>query len=482
MSHLHEKHPQVYEAFQHGLHPVRRSDREWAGLWADLGIEQELMHSLKTSGGLTRGTGMSELQRAIWVLSRPACAQVNICMQHLTGVHHNSSEQVLDMSVSRQQRDFKDTESIKLFLNERNPFAVPEILVNIATGVHAGPEVNVEQAHELGEDILRKMNERRASEYSCKRNDQAVTMSSKNSIRIKNEAVQIYPNLMFQRLASTIVNSDTNLGDALKHELCTFPPALFETTGVLNNARKPQLAEALSSMVVMSSNMDQTIQEFVIDGGSLIQRIPWERQSTIKNIMHKYVEYVRQNYGSPTVVFDGYGSPSTKDMTHRQCKKGLTGVEVTLHEESILMTSKELFLSNSNNKSQIISLIGQSLTDMNCRVKYAKGDADVLISLTAVELAKVSPVTVVGDDTDLLVLLLHHTSEENNEVTLRPQQRSSKTKVWLIKEIKKQLPKSITDNILFIHAVLGCDTTSRLQGIGKGVGMKKLEKLYNLQV
>ena len=88
-----------------------------------------------------------------------------------------------------------------------------------------------------------------------------------------------------------------------------------------------------------------------------------------------------------------------------------------------------------------------------------------------------SPVTVVGDDTDLLVLLLHHTSEENNEVTLRPQQRSSKTKVWLIKEMKKQLPKSITDNIIFIHAVLGCDTTSRLQGIGKGVGMKKLEKL-----
>ena len=89
MSKLNHTHPDVYEAFQSGLHPVRRSDREWAGLWTDLVIEQELMRSLKTSGGLTRGSGMSELQRAIWVMSRPACAQVNMTMQHLTGVHYN---------------------------------------------------------------------------------------------------------------------------------------------------------------------------------------------------------------------------------------------------------------------------------------------------------------------------------------------------------------------------------------------------------
>ena len=29
-------------------------------------------------------------------------------------------------------------------------------------------------------------------------------------------------------------------------------------------------------------------------------------------------------------------------------------------------------------------------------------------------------------------------------------------------------------NILFVHAFLGCDTTSRLHGIGKGVALKKL--------
>ena len=68
MSKLCETHPEVYAAFKKGLHPVRRSDREWAGLSTDLVIEQELMRSLKTSGGLTRGSRMSESQRAIWVM------------------------------------------------------------------------------------------------------------------------------------------------------------------------------------------------------------------------------------------------------------------------------------------------------------------------------------------------------------------------------------------------------------------------------
>ena len=38
-----------------GYHVVRRSDAYWAGLSTDLVIEQELMRSVKTTGGLTHG-------------------------------------------------------------------------------------------------------------------------------------------------------------------------------------------------------------------------------------------------------------------------------------------------------------------------------------------------------------------------------------------------------------------------------------------
>ena len=42
------------------LHVIRRIDRYWAGLSSDLVIEQVLMRSMKTGGGLTRGRGMTE--------------------------------------------------------------------------------------------------------------------------------------------------------------------------------------------------------------------------------------------------------------------------------------------------------------------------------------------------------------------------------------------------------------------------------------
>ena len=53
MGDLPYEHPEVNERFILDLHGVRRSDRFWAGLSAELIIEQILMRSLKTSGGLT---------------------------------------------------------------------------------------------------------------------------------------------------------------------------------------------------------------------------------------------------------------------------------------------------------------------------------------------------------------------------------------------------------------------------------------------
>ena len=52
-----------------------------------------LTASMKTSGGLTRGRGMSKQQRVIWFLSMPACAEVNKAMQELTKVNYNTGEQ-----------------------------------------------------------------------------------------------------------------------------------------------------------------------------------------------------------------------------------------------------------------------------------------------------------------------------------------------------------------------------------------------------
>ena len=55
MTKLEDTNPKIHDLFMKGHHVSRRSDRFWAGLSSDLVIEQVLMRSVKTTGGLTRG-------------------------------------------------------------------------------------------------------------------------------------------------------------------------------------------------------------------------------------------------------------------------------------------------------------------------------------------------------------------------------------------------------------------------------------------
>ena len=52
---------QVYTQYtEKGFFSIRRTNKFWSGLWTDLTIEQVLMRSMKTSGGLTRGRDLSD--------------------------------------------------------------------------------------------------------------------------------------------------------------------------------------------------------------------------------------------------------------------------------------------------------------------------------------------------------------------------------------------------------------------------------------
>ena len=62
-------HPWLHHCFiELGFHTVRRSSRYSAGLWTDLTIEQVMMRSIKSRGGLTRGQGVTESVCLQWYL------------------------------------------------------------------------------------------------------------------------------------------------------------------------------------------------------------------------------------------------------------------------------------------------------------------------------------------------------------------------------------------------------------------------------
>ena len=57
----------------------------------------------------TRGRGLTETQRLVWLLSMPACAGVNAALQDLTAITYNTSDQHKEATRARQERDSKDT-------------------------------------------------------------------------------------------------------------------------------------------------------------------------------------------------------------------------------------------------------------------------------------------------------------------------------------------------------------------------------------
>ena len=122
MVRIESEHPVVYQKLVDGFHVVWRSERKWARLTTDLGLEQVLMKSMKMSGGLTRGWGMTEQQRLIWLLSMQVCAEMNSAMLGLTVVSYNTGEQNKEISESRKNLEMKDTQTLLNALAEQNPF------------------------------------------------------------------------------------------------------------------------------------------------------------------------------------------------------------------------------------------------------------------------------------------------------------------------------------------------------------------------
>ncbi|KAG1672652.1 hypothetical protein GQR58_015915 [Nymphon striatum] len=199
-----------------------------------------------------------------------------------------------------------------------------------------------------------------------------------------------------------------------KYELCSYPAALFDSSLMLRQPQKAVLADAMWKMLSSSSNKPTGPVQYVLDGGALLH-----------------------HYGEAIIVFDGYGENSTKDMTQQRRSGGKTAPAVTFTKEMKLTMKKDIFLSNPQNKQRLLNMLSESLNENNCKTLHAESDADVLIAQTAVEAANLN------------------------------------TTVLNIKLVKQDLGDAVCDGILFIHAILGSDTTSHVHGFGKEASLKK---------
>lgn len=114
-----------------------------------------------------------------------------------------------------------------------------------------------------------------------------------------------------------------------------------------------QLLQMLCGLSIPQSGASHDVQH-VLDGGPLLQRLPWPRGTTYSAIAKLYTDYVQKKYGRSTnMVFDGYeGGPLTKDSTPiNAAVKGMLNQQSTLQKTWSVNHKRSIsLLTNQTNK------------------------------------------------------------------------------------------------------------------------------------
>ena len=240
---------------------------------------------------------------------------------------------------------------------------------------------------------------------------------------------------------------------------------------MLSKADKLKIVEAIRNHIKQQetrSNLEnegagQCDINYVLDGGSLLHRVCWEKDCSCQGIANAYAKFISSYYDPVIIVFYAYMlGPSTKDNAHlRRNAKG-ESEQINFTSEMKLHVTKSSFLANVHNKSKMIQLIGLNLKNAGCIVVYAEEDADVDIAILACKESLSKNITIVGEDSDLLVLQLYSSAIFDSTFKLMFRSGICKCKYendHNILHYHDLLGKEACVQLLFTYAFSGCDTT-----------------------
>lgn len=472
-----------WRMFLHGAFTIRRSQKFWSGLWSDLTIEQVLMRSMKSQGGLTHGRGISSSVLSRW--TGGMVFMLNVCesLERFWDISSSTSEQHVDMRAARVERDNSDVEKLTQYLDMHPPFPLTDKLLSISSGIVATPSINCHMARELGREGVMQITGSSFGKVSFKRKDKVLSLASlSTSIKVRDKRVDVEPLTIFQRLC-IIKQSDQELKEHFKYELAPYPMALFTEEGM----RKETKSKLYSAFTPLPQNISVEADVFVVvDGGYLLHKVIWHRNNSVRDIITGYANYVFSQFGrNVAVVFDGYSrdgaEKSTKTAERVRRYGSLNCNEIIFDESTIIKMAQEKFLANDNNKRRLIALICSTFQSQGIETKQAVEDADCDIVNVALEKSiYFKSVLITGDDVDLLVILSGLGSAVKNVFFQKCGRGDSGHVQYSSRSFKRgglDIPPGFE---LFLHAFTGCDTTSSIFWYGKNKLWSAIQKYPEL--
>ena len=199
----------------------------------------------------------------------------------------------------------------------------------------ANEAVNCDNALSVGEAYMQAVEGKLFSEIHLQRKNNIRSLASvTKAAKVRVEDVCINPNQLFHRIVCIVRRED---------ELAR-PPALFDDCSL----RKGNKASSVPVLDALAPSDTQTppTSSYTIGGGHPLHRVVWQRPATYGQICAQYVHYTKTRYRCARVVFDGYGTPSTKDEEH--LRRVALSREVTIEDDNthVIMSQQE-FLWNS---------------------------------------------------------------------------------------------------------------------------------------
>lgn len=320
-----------YDLFtREGYFTIRRSNKFWSGIWSDMTIEQTLMRTMKSTGGLTHGRGMTDSVLTTWTLGMVYMHNVCEKIEEFSAISLSTSEQHVDMRPTCITRDGNDVAKLADWLSQHNPFPQVDSLLSINSGVVGDKTLNCHIAQEIGASAMAKTMGNNFGSIKFKRKDAVLSLgAARSGIKVGNCPVSINPVLLFQRICIA-KKSDEELKSYFKYELGPHPLSLFNEDG-MRKGTKSSLYKAFSP-VNEPLQPDNNIL-YVLDGGSLLHRMVWHRNDSYEQICMNYIQYIRRHYGdNATVVFDGYptdaASRNTKSAERYRRSKAQVSTDV----------------------------------------------------------------------------------------------------------------------------------------------------------
>lgn len=511
--------PDVQEKFMKGLHVMHHNPGFWNGIWSDMYIETTFMRYGHSHGGIIGITLQPETLKT-WALGLYIRSRLVEDIVHMTDPDCDAvQEKHKEEMRSRIKADAADRtvirEKVELSIDPFDAHTEANKIVNIVSGRVAPPAVNVDQAHDIGLQQMKRFEAALPNGFYDTISKKVITLeASKKHVKMGEKTI-VNTELLFSRLLGLqgSCREFLDIKDLLTYELSPVPTAMFQGSGDMRISKSKSELKKQLQVDISTRKALESIECEVLDGSAILWVINWPSNGTVREYVTNVKKYLSKRLQKIDLylVFDRYNDFSTKCAARSEREAEASRV----HQLSLdtPLPSQKVVLTVSKNKKQIMELICDELVsdkefhkhtsnhklvitgNNDIPIEISNGgvlinrrdltcsheEADCIIVQQVITTAKDLNVgvSVIADDTDVFVLLLHHYYEQQLTVPMiMDSPVSGRTAIDIRSSVQQH--SLILSDILAMHAISGCDTVACCFGIGKAKALKVLKTGYSL--